>query len=207
MNETTGGRGRWHRAWPGRAGVLALTAGVVLLAAACGGSSSSTGSGGSANAGGANAGGSVGGAGSASSQLLPFSRCMRSHGVPNFPDPSQQRRVPKYRAATRGQQLPVPGGPERPARTCSRAAPTTSDPAAEMPGAAGAACGNSAQCMRSHGVPNWPDPSVSSTGQPDFPVSNVPGLEQNYRLPSSVMAQAQACQHLMPSQVQALPLG
>jgi len=77
MNETTGGRGRWHRAWPGRAGVLALAVGVVLLAAACGGSSSSTGSGGSANAGGANAGGSAGGAGSASPQLLPFARCMR----------------------------------------------------------------------------------------------------------------------------------
>jgi hypothetical protein len=136
MNET-GGRGRWHRAWRPRAGVLAVTAGVVLLAAACGGSSSSTGSGGSANAeGSANAAGSVGGAGSASTQMLAFARCMRSRGVPN-----------------------------------------------------------------------WPDPAVSATGQPNFPVSNVPGLEQNYRLPSSVMAKAQVCQHLMPSPIQALPLG
>jgi hypothetical protein len=201
MNETTGGRGRWHRAWPGRAGVLALTAGVVLLAAACGGSSSSTGSGGSANAGGANAGGSVGGAGS---QLLPFARCMRSHGVPNFPDPSSNGKFPT------AQQLGVSSSQYQAAEgSCQSLLPSgTNDqyPAAEIPVLLDG-MRKFSQCMRSHGVPNWPDPSVSSTGQPDFPVSNLPGLEQNYRLPSSVMAQAQACQHLMPSQVQALPLG
>jgi len=204
MNQTTGGRGRWHRAWPGRAGVLALTAGVVLLAAACGGSSSSAGSGGSANAGGANAGGSVGGAGSASSQLLPFARCMRSHGVPNFPDPSSNGKFPT------AQQLGVSSSQYQAAEgSCQSLLPSgTNDqyPAAEIPVLLDG-MRKFSQCMRSHGVPNWPDPSVSSTGQPDFPVSNVPGLEQNYRLPSSVMAQAQACQHLMPSQVQALPLG
>jgi len=203
MNEATGGRGRWHRAWPGRAGVLALTAGVVLLAAACGGSSSSTGSGDSANAGGANAGGSVGGAGSAT-QLLPFARCMRSHGVPNFPDPSSNGKFPT------AQQLGVSSSQYQAAEgSCQSLLPSgTNDqyPAAEIPVLLDG-MRKFSQCMRSHGVPNWPDPSVSSTGQPDFPVSNVPGLEQNYRLPSSVMAQAQACQHLMPSQVQALPLG
>ena len=203
MNEATGGRGRWHRAWPGRAGVLALTAGVVLLAAACGGSSSSTGSGDSANAGGANAGGSVGGAGSAT-QLLPFARCMRSHGVPNFPDPSSNGKFPT------AQQLGVSSSQYQAAEgSCQSLLPSgTNDqyPAAEIPVLLDG-MRTFSQCMRSHGVPNWPDPSVSSTGQPDFPVSNVPGLEQNYRLPSSVMAQAQACQHLMPSQVQALPLG
>ncbi|HJY68911.1 MAG TPA: hypothetical protein VJ254_19475, partial [Streptosporangiaceae bacterium] len=131
MNETPGGGGRWHRAWPGRAGVLALTAGVVLLAAACGGSSSSTGSGGSANAGGANAGGSVGGAGSASSQLLPFARCMRSHGVPNFPDPSSNGKFPT------AQQLGVSSSQYQAAEgSCQSLLPSgTNDqyPAAEIP--------------------------------------------------------------------------
>jgi hypothetical protein len=200
MNETTGGRGRWHRAWPGRAGFLALTAGVVLLAAACGGSSSSPGSGGSATAGGAN----VGGAGSVSSQLLPFARCMRSHDVPNFPDPSSNGKFPT------AQELGVSSSQYQAAEgSCQSLLPSgTNDqyPAAEIPVLLDG-MRKFSQCMRSHGVPNWPDPSVSATGQPDFPVSNVPGLEQNYRLPSSVMAQAQACQYLMPSQVQALPLG
>ena len=39
INETTGGRWRWCRARPRRAGVLAVTAGIVLLVAACGGGS------------------------------------------------------------------------------------------------------------------------------------------------------------------------
>jgi hypothetical protein len=25
-----------------------------------------------------------------------------------------------------------------------------------------------AQCMRSHGLPNWPDPAIDAEGRPDF---------------------------------------
>src|SRR5215475_8613453 len=55
---------------------ISVTA-LALLAAACDGSPSSTGSGGSSTAG-----------RSANSQQLSYSRCMRSHGIPSFPDPS-----------------------------------------------------------------------------------------------------------------------
>ena len=65
MNDKTGGnRG------PRRAGALAVVAAVAVLATACGGSSAPS---------------------SASSttfaQELALARCMRSHGVPSFPDP------------------------------------------------------------------------------------------------------------------------
>ncbi|HEY4747355.1 MAG TPA: hypothetical protein VIH38_07310 [Steroidobacteraceae bacterium] len=80
MNETTGGRRRWCRARPRRAGVLAVTAGLVLLTAACGGSPSSSGSPSSTGTGGASS--------SFVSHELAFARCVRAHGVPNFPDPA-----------------------------------------------------------------------------------------------------------------------
>jgi hypothetical protein len=72
MNETAGGRRRWYR--PRRASVLAVTAGLVLLTAACGGSPSSAGTSGASS--------------SFVSHELAFARCVRAHGVPNFPDPA-----------------------------------------------------------------------------------------------------------------------
>jgi hypothetical protein len=127
--------------------VIAAAA-LALLAAACGGSPSSTGSGGSSNAG-----------GSASSQsAVAYSRCMRSRGVPNFPDPSSGGGVPKETA----QQLGVSNSQLQAAQNaCQHLLPNTGniddDPAAlhqwwsQML--------HFARCMHSHGVPNWPDPS------------------------------------------------
>src|SRR5215472_13371950 len=66
------------------AAVLAMV-GLALLAAACGGSPSSTGSGGSPNAGG----------GASSPSAVGYSRCVRSHGVPNFPDPDSSGHMNK----------------------------------------------------------------------------------------------------------------
>jgi hypothetical protein len=73
-----------------RASLLAVTAGIALLATACGGSSS-TGSGGAAGPPSPPAG-SPGVAAPPGSQkdLLAFKRCMRSHGVANFPGPASQ---------------------------------------------------------------------------------------------------------------------
>ena len=65
MNDkTAGNRG------PRRAGALAVAAAVAVLATACGGSAPS-----SASA-------------PTYAQELALAQCMRSHGVPNFPDPN-----------------------------------------------------------------------------------------------------------------------
>ena len=63
MNEKNGNRGLW------RAGALAAVAATAVLATACGGSAPSTQS------------------GPTYAQVLTLARCMRSHGVPGFPDP------------------------------------------------------------------------------------------------------------------------
>ena len=59
-------------------GAVIATAALAVLAAACNGSPSSTSSGGTPNARGS----------TNSPSLVAYSRCMRSHGVPNFPDPT-----------------------------------------------------------------------------------------------------------------------
>jgi hypothetical protein len=72
---------RWpRRAWPptARTAAIIATAALALLAAACSGSPSSTGSSGSPNATGA----------ANSPSAVAYSRCIRSHGVPDFPDPT-----------------------------------------------------------------------------------------------------------------------
>src|SRR6266700_3620797 len=80
MNGSSGrGRGRW-RSLPRWAATLAAMALTGLLATACGGGSSPAASstGGSA---------SVAGGATREQATLAYARCMRSHGVPNFPDP------------------------------------------------------------------------------------------------------------------------
>ena len=95
---------------------------------------------------------------SAASRCRPtvaFARCMRSHGVPTTPTRPQRRARQGEPAAARGQQLPVPGGPER----LPAPAPERRQRAEPRPDGAGEGAGAEfSQCVRRHGVPNFPDP-------------------------------------------------
>src|SRR6195256_5102305 len=131
------------------AAAIIAAAGLALLTAACGGSPPATASGGSSDAGGS----------ARSHSAVAFSGCMRSHAVPNFPDPSSSGGVPKETA----QQLGVSSSRLQAAlNACQHLLPNTGNiddnPAAlhqwwsQML--------HFARCMHSHGVPNWPDPSA-----------------------------------------------
>jgi hypothetical protein len=152
------------------AAAIVATAVLVLLAAACSGGGSST-----------NAGGSPHVGGSASSQsVVAFSACMRSHGVPNFPDPDSGGELPKTDAGQLGvstsqfqtaQQacqhlLPTGGSLKQREEQCivhnSGCTPALVQQMLT-------ADRKFAQCMRSHGWPNFPDP----TPQSDGPVFNI----------------------------------
>jgi hypothetical protein len=88
-------------------------------------------------------------------QALRFSQCMRSHGVPNFPDPSAGGGVdfelrpgidaqsPAFEAAQRACKSLLP----------SKAAPPTMSAREQR------AALEFAQCMRAHGEPDFPDPT------------------------------------------------
>jgi hypothetical protein len=131
--------------------VLALgvaTAALSLLAAGCGG------------------GGSVGVAGVASSATtattttqngpVAFSSCMRSNGVPNWPDPDSSGRTPKSRL----EHLGVSDSRLQAARSaCRHLLPNGGRPPNQAQlQQIGAQALRFSRCVRSHGVPNFPDP-------------------------------------------------
>ena len=150
---------------------VVVAASLALLTAACSGSASSTGSGGSSS-------------GSANSRLVAYSQCMRSHGLPNFPDPAGG--VPPKVTA---QELGVSSSRLQGAQgACQHLLPATGGSltasslqqcylAGVCPQAlvqqALSAGREFAQCMRSHGAPDWPDPSLDAEGRPLFNI-NVP---------------------------------
>lgn len=181
MNHSTRVMRRTRRVRPPAArtaaGIIA-TAVLVLLAAACVGSPSSTGSGGSSNAGGPVS------SQAANSTTVAFSHCMRSHGVPTFPDPTRRGGEPKVTP----QQVGVSNSQFQVAqRACAHLLqPTQAQVPQIMTGMV-----NFARCMRSHGVPNWPDPSTDSNGQPEF---NISGINPDSPRISNT---ANACTHLL----------
>jgi hypothetical protein len=155
------------------AAAIVATAVLAVLAAACSGSPSSTG--GSPNAGGpANSPSAVG-----------YSHCMRSHGVPNFPDPDRSGVLPKVSA----QQLGISTSQlQAGQRACQGLLPTTGGSlqqqaqqcvlAGDCPQAVVQQMLTSgrrfAACMRRHGVPSWPDPTIDTgahRGVPFFDLS------------------------------------
>jgi hypothetical protein len=100
---------------------------------------------------------------------LAFAKCMRANGVPNFPDPNagggprvqipigSNPAAPAFKAAqAKCQKLiggPV-GGPFSPGATTHPSAQTL------------AKLVKIAQCMRQHGVPQFPDPRTSVPSNP-----------------------------------------
>jgi hypothetical protein len=154
---TAGGRSRLERtAFRGLA--LVAVVGLSLLAAACGGGSSGAkvaqvGSTSSTN-------GSGSSSASSSGNPTAYSACMRKHGVPNFPDPGSTGRIrlDPRKLAESGIDVDSPRF-KRAARACLRLQPKGARATARQPTAAQQqAMLRFARCMRSHGVPNFPDP-------------------------------------------------
>jgi hypothetical protein len=152
------------------AAAITATAATALLAAACG--STATQATASANT----------SAVSAQRGWLAFSRCMRSRGVSEFPDPTNSGELPKVSP----QQLGVSSSQLESAQTaCHSLLPTGGSleqqtsclmlgncPPAEVQQMLGAER-KYAWCMRSHGVPNWPDPTTNPQGMPVFDVTGA----------------------------------
>ncbi len=194
MNDSTGVTRRPQRAWPPTArtaaAIIAMAA-LALLAAACsGGSRSAAGSGGS------NAGGS-----SSSPSAVAYSACMRSHRVPNFPDPTTNGQVPKADP----QQLGVSTSQLQAAqRACQHLIPGTGETAEQQQETQCAMAGDCSQavvqqwmsglrtlarCLRSHGEPNWPDPVINSRRLPHYPYEEA-GTDHHS---SQVLAKVDEC--------------
>lgn len=173
------------------AAIIALTA-LALLLAACGRSPSSAGSAASSNPG-----------GSTNLQSgLAFSHCMRSRGVARYPDPDSSGNLPKtsaqqlgvsstiFNAAETACQHLLPSGPLN-ATSVQRCYETGDCPPALVQRME--SVGRTfAQCMRSHGVSNWPDPTLDAQGRPFFDIS-AHGITSSQWHSSQMRAKADEC--------------
>jgi hypothetical protein len=191
--------------WQGRGfgasfALVGLLATVGLLAAACGGGPKDPGA---ASGGGttttvaptttttvASSGSNESGE-TSQSQQLQLAQCMRSLGVPNFPDPSPgggqlnaisaagiNTQSPTYQAALQACKKYTPAGNITPAQSAAENAKGL----------------EFSQCMRGHGVPNYPDPITGPTGGQAINLGPE-GIDPSG--PAFQAAQA-ACQKLFP---------
>lgn len=170
----------------GQAGLLAaaLACGALMLAACSSSSGPQVAGGGSSpNTGPSSSTGS-------SANLLVYAACMRSHGLPDFPDPDSSGGFPMpsnidpnsavYQAAANACKVYAgPGLNLSPAREEQLEAS-----ALEF-----------AQCMRSHGVPSYPDPKITFSNGGVSESEGAPGSGLDANSPTFQAAQ-KTCQSL-----------
>jgi hypothetical protein len=170
MNLDTGGCRGLRRMWPPRTGLLAIAAGTALLTAACSGSSASSprvaslGNGGGSSAGSGNSA-TAAPKGNPTQLLNKWAACMRSHGDPGQADPTVDSgkvihitMPPGFPGGVFGQN----GHGTGPGLACAaylNAASTAlaaGQPTRKAPSQAELV--TYAECMRAHGIPDFPDP-------------------------------------------------
>ena len=166
----------WRRSFPIKWTIaIATLLGVGVLASACGssGDPSATGSSSSAASGGQIAQGEA------------YTHCMRSHGVSNFPDPSFgssgdmtfqgsfNQNTPTYQTAAQACGSLKPGGAQAPGVSAQKLATEV----------------RWARCMRTHGVPSFPDPNAQGA----FDSSKFDSQSAAFQTAT------QACKSLQPS--------
>jgi hypothetical protein len=120
--------------------------------------------------------------------LLAYSQCMRSHGVPDFPDPvgnSLQLR------ASQGSDLDPTSPQFVAAQNACKALQPGGGPGGTVSAAQQANALKYSACMRQNGVPSFPDP-VFSNGGAQLKITNI-----DPNSPQFVAAQ-KACQSLQP---------
>jgi hypothetical protein len=183
----------------------ALTA-IMLCAAGCGGGAkapgvanlgSSTTHSTSSSSSSSGAGGGAGSASSASpnSQAVAYSACMRAHGVPNFPDPKISTNGSEVKVAI-AVNPSISGNPHfnSAQQACRKLLPggeAGEGPAHQISPREQAQYLKAAACIRTHGIPNFPDPTFSGGGV------HVSHKGLNLDSPQARAAE-EACQSLIP---------
>ena len=98
---------------------------------------------------------------------LQFAACMRSHGIPNFPDPNggqidlRVQQTPNGTTSVNGVQVNGPAF-QSAMKSCQSYLPNGGHPTAAQSAKARSQALAMARCMRSHGVPNFPDPQFAT---------------------------------------------
>ena len=172
MNSAGGSPG-----WLWRAGVLAVAiASIAVLAAACGGGGIAPVLAGTSNY----------------QKALAYAQCMRAHGEPSYPDPTSNGGF-----VIDGKKDHLNGALMNSAnKTCQRLLPKFAPMTATQQRQATAEALRYVACMRTHGIPNMPDPVVNAQGM-EFRIGGPKG--KGPPPGSQVLHNAmQACQKLLP---------
>jgi hypothetical protein len=130
-------------------------------------------------------------------QMISFAKCMRTHGVPNFPDPGSNGngglQIQQSQRAGSGASMKVNGvSVNAPAfqsamQSCRSKLPNGGHPP-PLSAARKQAMLKFSQCMRAHGLTNFPDPTFQSGGRVGLLFHGGSGLDPN----SPQFKQAQA---------------
>jgi hypothetical protein len=159
--------------------MAAAIASLTVLAAGCGSSSPASPNGESPA--------------SFTAAAFKYSSCMRNHGLPSFPDPAMtdhNGQQVAYLTAT----IPIDPSPafKSAAKACRRILPTPSNASMTQLAAQQSARARHvlafAQCLRSHGIPDFPDPT--SQGQLTLEMVNAAGVDLHA---PTVLTAAKAC--------------
>jgi hypothetical protein len=172
MNSTGASRG-----WLWRAGVLAAAvASIAVLAAACGGGGIAPVLAGTSNY----------------QKALAYAQCMRAHGEPSYPDPTSNGGF-----VIDGKKDHLNGALMASAnKTCQHLLPKFAPMTATQQRQATAEALRYVACMRTHGIPNMPDPVVNAQGM-EFRIGGPKG--KGPPPGSQVLHNAmQSCQKLLP---------
>jgi hypothetical protein len=138
---------------------------------------------------------------------------MRSHGLPNFPDPDIKGNYPtidarhlgvsssRFQAAEQSCQhvLPVGGSLQQQTNQClwfGDCPPALLQQLLNIER-------EYARCMRSHGVPNWPDPTINK-GRPVFDVGSA-GIDTQSTSSSRFGSEDRECRLEVGGSVPELP--
>lgn len=144
------------RSWPGKAMTLVGAALVAVAAAACSGGSPSS---------------ATSNPGNPNSAALAYARCMRSHGITDFPDPNAQGGF----SAPNG--MDVNSAQYAAANNACKSLDGSATPPPYNP-ATVAALVKYADCMRAHGLSWFPDPNAQGHLDVSFPKGTGPGNPQ-----------------------------
>lgn len=173
VRRSAGADGVWARHRAPRAAFAASGIIALALAAGCGGGSPSgsvahLGSKASKTSTTSSTAAGSGSSASPESQAVAYSQCVRAHGVPNFPDPTISTNGNEVKVAI-GVTPAITGNPDFKSaqQACNKLLPgggpgegsnhqiTPSEQTQYLKAAA---------CIRSHGLPNFPDPTFSGGG-------------------------------------------
>jgi hypothetical protein len=119
------------------------------------------------------------------SQLEAVVQCLRTHGVPDFPDPVYDPSDSNWHYANYR-----PSIPQSAQQACQHLEPSAGNQSPPVPLAQFQALVRLAQCMRENGVPAWPDPTPQGQFRLPPPLLTKTNTAENKA--------ESACQRYMP---------